>query len=368
MSVSIDQNDKVHRKIPQLRNSIAFPGSTRWASPPPFRSYWYKESLYALAEGVDEKNEDGSYFTRWVFARWLKNEEEWQILGDYKTDTKELLEAIPCDNDRLIVISLNNDLTGNIGYDRTPFARMSIHPDKKELRLDSSIYHGQDELMGYMSTPDGFGLAWSSNIIVTGDYATLVSRSTGLYWIFSLEKASLVRVGNIFKKMTPAMIANGGFTNAILCVNPEKEGTVLISAQQEDFFIKANDPYKQKSEFREKFEVSDDEAMEMFWHYYWEHLDRSPFVAWYRIYPETGKVEKLREHPEGGTWFRSDIKNDAWRPLPDGSVKLNWIWNQIELVDGLKQEFEKKEREENNEPLEPTANSPHVLVNADVVA
>lgn len=37
--------------------------------------------------------------------------------------------------------------------------------------------------------------------------------------------------------MTPEMIAKNGFYDAILCVNPEKDGTILISARDENEFV-----------------------------------------------------------------------------------------------------------------------------------
>lgn len=342
-SVFIDENNKIHKKIPALE-SKDFPVTAWFGNVPPFDSYWRNEAAYLLGEGVSEKNEDGSYFTRWVFAKWTEDE-GWHFQGDYKTDTNEMLEAIPCDNDRFIVISCAKDLTGdNRWQTRTPFARMSLHPDKKELRLDTPIDHGQDELRKYMSNPDFFKLAWLSQPCLTRDHATLINCNTGLYWIFSLEKASLTKAGNIFKSATPEWIAKGGFTSSVLCARPEKAETILIAAQEEDYLIKANDPWKQALEFREKFNATNEEQMEMFKHYYQEYVNRSPFIAWYRVYPETGKVEKLKEHPEGGTWYRVELNDghDAFRPMPDGSVKMNWRSEEWRLIDELNKQKLKK--------------------------
>lgn len=346
-SVFIDENNKIHKKIPVLELKD-FPVTAWFGNVPPFDSYWRNEAAYLLCEGI-EINEDGSYFKRWAFAKWTEDE-GWHLQGDYKTDTDEMLKAIPCDNDRFIVISYGKDLTGdNRWQTRTPFARMSLHPGKKELRLDTPIDHGQDELRKYMSNLDFFKLALFGQVYLTRDYAALINCNTGLYWIFSLEKASLARTGSIFKKVTPEMIAKGGFTGAILCARPEKAGTILIAAQEEDFLIKANDPWKQAMEFGEKFNAAYEEQMkmfghlEMFEHYYREHVNRSPFIAWYRLYPETGKVEKLKEPPEGGAWYR-ELKygDDTFRPMPDGSVKMNWRSEEWRLIDGLnKQELKK---------------------------
>jgi len=327
--ILLDEKDNVQTIIPNVKNAIDFPVPFQFRQES-WRAYWHNGALYTLAYGVRENNEDGTEFRRWTFASWQDG--KWCFLGEYIAEPDELFEAIPCDNNHFIVVSLRNDITDN-KLNPTPFARMSVHPDKKKLRLDSSIDHGQEEIRKYMSIPSCFELAWYSNIIMTDTHATLLNYDTGLYWIFSLEKASLARAGNIFKKVTPEMIAEGGFIYAILGANPEKAGTILIAAQEEDLLIKANDPYIQMHKFQEEFQATDEEAREMFLYYYKEHLDRSPFVVWYRIYPDSGKVEKLKGHPEGGTWLRDDLKHNTWRPMPDGSVKINW--NEMEIVTRL---------------------------------
>ena len=88
-----------------------------------------------------------------------------------------------------------------------------------------------------MQDNEVFALAWLSKVVMTPKHATLVNPNTGIFWVFSLEKASLVRAGNVFSKVTPEMVAKGGFPSSILCANPEIDGTVLIAAQDENFFM-----------------------------------------------------------------------------------------------------------------------------------
>jgi hypothetical protein len=173
---------------------------------------------------------------------------------------------------------------------------------------------------------------------MTDKFATLVSTRTGLYWVFSKEKASLVKGGNIFNKITPEHIASGGFEHAVLCVNPEKDGTVLISAQDEDFLTGTVDLTKKILELQRagilKFN-SLAKANEWMAQQHQAEDNNSPFIVWYRIYPETGKVERLSLPPEGGTLHREGSKNNIWRPMPDGSVKMgekavNAIYNEAE--------------------------------------
>jgi len=321
--ILIDEHDKIHKKIPNIAKLIDFPVPHRYRNSSS-GSHWHNDRLYTIAYGANDKNEDGSLFRRLTFAKW--QDDEWHFLGDYKTAIGNLLEVIPCDNERFIVVSRETDLTGNTGPMRSPFARMSILPGKKELRVDSSIDHGQDELRKYMSAPECFKMAWLSAIVMTDKYATLVNRSTGLFWVFSLEKASLVRAGNIFKKVTPEMIAKGGFPNPILRVNPEKGGTILIAAQEEDFFItETGNAHKEINELRDNNPLmSDEDALKLLGRRQKQIVDNSPFIVWYRIYPENGKVEKLFEPPEGGSNLRDGGRNDVWRPMPDGSVKMGW--------------------------------------------
>lgn len=351
----VDEKNIIQKTIPNLDKDDLFP------VPPRYRydiwhSCWYDGALYALASGNYEKNEDGSLFERFSFARWKEREEEeggeigeWQFLGDYKSlDTKNLLKALPCDNSRFIVISHHSDLTGNTGADRTPFVRMSIPSGGKELRIDSPIYHGQDDLAKYMTEEDCFDLAWLSYVIATDKYATLINPNTGLYWCFSLEKARLIKAGNIFRKVTPEMIAKGGFPNRpVLCINPEKDGTVLIAAQVEDFFIATTENLDKEIDTLLNNGIFFEDAMEYARRRHKELAEISPIIEWYRIYPENGKVEKLLEPPKGGSWYRDGGKNDHWRPMPDGSIQMVWL-NKI-----ISEKVEKtgQEGHEDDEPI-----------------
>ena len=323
----IDEKNNIHKKIPSIAERlIDFPIPHKYRSQS-YYSYWHNDALYALAYGENEKDEHGSLFTRWTFANW--KDDEWHLLGNYKTDTKENLRAIPCDGDRFIVISRNKDLTGDSKLNRSPFHLMSVLSGRKDILLNSSIDHGMDEIRMYMSHPDVFKQGWFSEVIMTDGYATLINYRTGLYWVFSLEKASLVRAGTIFKKVTPEMIANDGFSRAVLCANPEKDGTILISAQDEDYFItETSDAYKEAHDLRKKDPfISNEDVSKILEQRLKEIAEKSPFIVWYRIHPENGRIEKLSVAPEGGVYFRNidDLKNDTWRPMPDGSIKMGYF-------------------------------------------
>jgi hypothetical protein len=45
----------------------------------------------------------------------------------------------------------------------------------------------------------------------------------------------------------------------------------------------------------------------------------------YRIYPASGKVDKANSPPPGAAIDREGWKNDAWRPMPDWTVKLGGV-------------------------------------------
>jgi len=322
--VFLDADDNILESIPSLGEitDFPFPRSNRLFS----QTHWHAESLYTLAFGTEEKDEDGKLFRHYIFAKW--NEDKWLFQGDYKINNRiTLLKAIPCDGDKFIVISSDSDLTGNKGQNRSPFHRMSVNPneDKTEIRLNSSIpLKGLDELQQYIADPVFFSLPFLSEIVLTDNYAVAINKNTGLYWIFSLEKASLVTSGMIFKKITPKMILSGGFNDAILCVNPEKEGTILISAQDEAAFMtETGDAIKEINELlKENPKMTEDEMHKLLSVRRKELANRNPFLVWYRIYPENGKVEKLTDAPFGGTLIRDGAKTNVWRPLPDGTVRM----------------------------------------------
>jgi len=109
----------------------------------------------------------------------------------------------------------------------------------------------------------------------------------------------LIKAGCIFEKMTPEMIAKHGKFQAILCVNPEKSGTILIAAQNEDYLVAETD-----DEFMKINELinnlidiygNDHDAFSLAWKEknidtLFENADnglveRNPYIVWYRIYP-----------------------------------------------------------------------------------
>jgi len=345
--VLIDEKNSVQKIMPSLRDATDFPIPSQYLNYfGSMSSFWYQDAFHVLAIGAGGKNDDGSLFLRLTFAKL--QDDVWQYLGSMKISSG-MFRAIPCENGRFIVVS-KEDPTGNRGPDRTPFARGSIIGDKREFKIDAPIAHGQDELMKYMSNPEVFSLAGLSWAIMTPKHVTLLNPKTGLFWVFSLEKASLVKSGNIFGKVTPEMVAKGGFPNPILCVNPEKDGTVLIAAQDEDFFITDSEDIQKKmlEMFNADPRPSMEEMQKMVPKIIEESANRNPYIVWYRIHPENGRVEKLSHPPEGGSNVREGGKNDRWRPMPDGSVKvIGWLENEIEksLETKTKKATEKKAEE-----------------------
>ena len=346
--VFVDEKGIVLETIPSLTRAKNFPVPQKYLHTRS-TSFWYGNALYGLAYGDRQEHEGGTKSRLHTFAKW--EEGEWHFLGGFKADANNLLEALPCDDGRFIVVSHYSDLTGNNGPDRTPFMRMSIPEGRQEAKIERPLHHGQDDLAKYMADKDCFSLAWHSKAIVTDSHATLINHKTGLYWCFSLKKASLVKAGNIFKKVTPEMIARGGFrypVHPVLCANAEKSGTVLISALVEDFFItETNDLDKEMDEMQDRG-ISFEDVMEYANRRAKELAERNPIMAWYRLYPENGRVERLAEPPEGGSWFRDGGKNDSWRPMPDGSIQFCWLEKTIaDKIGESSKEPEKKERDRN---------------------
>jgi hypothetical protein len=354
----IDGDNLIQRTIPHIGSAIDFPvpQSRRTF---PARAFWRNDALYAITSGgdkFDETLEGGLKVKLWTLAQWHNG--EWRFLGDYRTESGNYFLVIPCDNDRFIAVASRRDLTGNKNVSQwSPFHRMTLSKERKELRLNATIDHGMDDIRKYMSDPDCFGMAFSGRVAVTDDYAVIINRNTGLYWIFSLEKASLRHSGNIFKNVTPEMIAKGGFPNAILRVHPEKNGTILISAQEESAFLaETGDVVKDVQEIIDNNpSLSSEDVMKIIKLRQKELADRSPLLVWYRMDPEKGKVEKLGVPPIGAAYIREGTENDYWRPMPDGSVQMGSL--DSFLVDNSKQR-ESKNTSATNERQQEKSDKP----------
>ena len=325
--------------------------------------------------------ENGARFNRWFFAKQKyevnddnhdnhevnddNSDNEWQYLGYFDDDPPSNritngLNIIPCDGDRFIVVSQAHDLSDRDRQDRSPFSRLSLPLDgHEEFRVTASIDHGQDELRPHMSNPQVFRIAYraTENIALTEKHATLVDIKTGLYWVFSREKATLVRAGNIFKKVTTEHIINDSFERAIFCVHPEKDGTVLISAEDEDYLITGKvDITKEFMELQlNGFFSSPEKALEWYSERQKENQEQNQFLVWYRIYPESGKVEKLPVPPEGGSELKYIDGKSAtrWIPMPDGSVK-RWA----DIFSGLDDKIENRTIETKQQTPENSVKKP----------
>jgi hypothetical protein len=330
----LDGNNTIKERIPYVTETTDSPILSALRSRRPIG--WHNDGLYGVA-GADEKAVDGSLFRRFTFEKWQNKGPgegwEWDVVGSYKSTDGNLFKFIPCDNDLFIAVSAMTDINGNTGQDITPFARMSLNPANKEIRVISSIGHGQDELREHMSNPEYFRLAYFAWTIITDSHAILLNYSNGLYWVFSLENASLVKTGNIFKIMTPELMVKGGGYGgiAVLSAHPEKDGTVLISAREEAALSAEIDSQKEMLEFEKlhKWGQPDQTITNSEFRDFQDRLKnkvvgQNRWIEWYRLYPESGKAEKIM-NPEGAAIDREGGKNDPWRPMPDGSVKMGTL-------------------------------------------
>jgi len=298
-----------------------------------WHAYWHGGALHTWANGEREKDGEGREFKRHVLAKW--EDGKWRLIGTLRVPGSQLIHVIPCDGDRFIVVSGETDLYENNRQDRSPFCVVAAKEGQKELAIVSSLDHGQDGLRKYMSNPDCFKLAWFSQVIMTDGRATLVNKDTGLYWVFDTETARLVKAGGVFKGVTPDMAASGKFMSrfGVLCANPEKAGTALISAQDEGLYLAETEntwaEYRRMwdsvppEQHTEELDALLDEFLQRG---LGEALARSQPIVWYRLHPENGRLERLDSPPEGGASIRGDTYlNDTWRPMPDGSVRMGWL-------------------------------------------
>jgi hypothetical protein len=362
--VLIDEDDRIREEIPRIRPKDFPPERLLQDSRTPF---WHGGAMYQVfsSDYFDRESEGGAY--SWSFFKW--EEGEWRVLGRYAAEPAMPgytgMNAIPCDGGRFILVSYVPPEADSAGGWQ-PFCVASFPEGSESLRLDYAIDHGQDALRRHVSGQFRTHLELFGYTAVTDSHAVVVHPYTGLFWVFSLEKAKLTKAGGIFKKVTPEMIANGGFTGAVQCVNPERQGTVLVAAQDEDYFIRNGDYWKEYVEARiarlddweksrdarddesndadavarslkeweEAFNVISKEVTEEMRPRRKMLLENSPHIVWYRIHPENGRVERLLEPPEGGAALRGDDGWDNWesnefRPMPDGSVKMGWVPGKI---------------------------------------
>ncbi|MCL1894441.1 MAG: hypothetical protein FWG02_09460 [Holophagaceae bacterium] len=321
--VLIDEENSPQKGIPNLEDAPNFPISKRYLSMN-MGYYWYDGILYTTASGSNERNEDGSQFLRWTIAKW--EDEEWHCLGYMNTDIATMLMAIPCAEGRFIIFS-NKNLKFENPSDRTPFYRASIPSGKNEFRLDSPIAHGMNEFPSFFS---GQSLTnyFHCQIVMTDEYSTIIDGKTGLFWVFSLEKASLVKAGTIFKSITPEIVANNGYSvSPIFCIQPEKEGTVLMNTENEKVLTDGIGDYYDKLLATPNLSV--EEILKLHTLRDEDIARQRPFIAWYRLYPENGRVEKLSMAPEGGIEIKEKGISFSFRPMLDGSVKMGNISSQL---------------------------------------
>jgi hypothetical protein len=341
--VFIDENNVIRKTIPSIADALDFPvpvEQRQYAQ----RGYWYNDAFYITAFGRPETNENGEEFRRWTLAKW--EDDEWHFVGECRTDASEFLSFIPCDNSRFIAIFRNADLPNNKGANRTPFFRASIPEGKMELKMDSPIAYGMDDLD--MTDPNIFGLASRSRIIIADGFAVLISKSTGLYWVFSLETASLKRTGKVFKDATAKWISNGGNSGAVYYINPEKDGAILLSAHPDEALDEfTGDIQRESNEMARQSPMTLEAATK------WREERRKvldsqyPFFVWHRIEPESGRSKKAEPPPIGASLVKDDKIGPLWRPMPDGAVKMG----RLHLNEDEPKKTEEKKDEENKNAL-----------------
>jgi hypothetical protein len=339
-------------------------------------SFWlddgYENTLYTTTTGL-KKIEEGLLREAFYYLKW--QDDKWDILGEYLSpetfaDREDYgkkgggglsySRAFPCENNRLIVVTWHKDLVNNNrpARDRSPFAVMKVNPDKKELQVERSIDFGIDELKEHLSEARVFSNPANAEYIVAGKYGIIINRVSGLFWCFNLEKASLVKAGSVFKNIEPkeilSAIRKGGFTMAVFCCNPEKDGTVLISAMEEAALKNgAGDKWDDLQETMNKnSELTEKEREKLFLEQQKKIDQGSRYVVWYRLYPENGRVEKLDVPPMGASVVKAGFfsklmkmtnfwRANEWRPMPDGSVKMGMLNPKVPEEKG-KKEIDKK--------------------------
>ena len=343
--VFIDENNVIRKTIPSIADAVDFPVPAEQLQFAQY-GYWHNDAFYVTAYGRPETNEDGEEFRRWTLAKW--EDDEWHFVGEYKTDMSEFaIKFIPCDNNRFVAVFQNADLPNNKGANRTPFFRMSIPEGKTELKIDSPIAHGVDNLDLDMTDPNIFRLASFSKVVITDGFAVLISKSTGLYWVFSLETASLKRTGKVFKDAKAKWISNGGNSSAIYTVHPEKDGSILLSTYPDEALDELTGDVQQEGN-----EMARQQPMTLEESTKWRAerkkvLDSQyPFFVWRRIEPEGGVVKKVDYHPIGALIVKDDKIGSLWRPMPDGTVKMGRL--QLKNEDEPKRTEEKKDEENKN--------------------
>ena len=316
--------------------------------------------LRPLAEKQNDSyyiREDGSKYHRWFFAKQEFSPDNdgsgdntgWQYLGHFDTMSDEVaLRAIPCNDDRFIVFSSRRDLYDNNRPNRSPFVRISPPSNNKnEFRMVSSIDHGLDDFREYMSDEQ---IIWQAYMgtgcsAMTNEYAIIINPYSGLYWVFSKEKASLVKAGCLFKKSTFERLIKGGHGRVVHLANPQKDGTVLVSADDEDFLLTADNLSKEFMDLQQSgyFESNDNAAKWYAERQRERDLDKR-YITWYCIYPENGKLEKLPIPPEGGMLSKEEEAWKVWFPMSDGSVK-----HDAALIANIQEKVEEKLAGKNQE-------------------
>ncbi|MDR2696955.1 MAG: hypothetical protein LBB40_00590 [Holophagales bacterium] len=306
----LDNENKIHKTILNITKAKDFPIERKYIV---FarKSFWRNDALYTCAMGPSEMR-NGIKYMRVTLAKYT--DDGWSYIGGFETENTSIT-TIPCDGNRFVAISYKHDLTGNTGFDRSPFTLLSV-AQNDQIKVSNAIHPTES-----MHDPEWFKLPSASSIVMTDKYAVLINARTGLYWILSLEKALLTRSGRIFK-ISDEIISKGGFAEAVLCVQPEKDGNILVSAIDEKSMLESSDLLGELKEMlRANPTISQEDLGKIIKKRSIEQANKNWRIEWYRINPEKGSVIKLNLPPLGSALYR-DGTNDFWRPTLDGSVKI----------------------------------------------
>lgn len=317
----VDASDVIRLKLPSpIQRAPDAPNTMATGiHHPPF---WARDHYYCVSFRVIQ-DKDKAPVQRTTLHRFETS--GWKELG--RLDTKPsvgTIKIIPCDQDRFIAISSKEDMnSAQNPRDRSPFYSLKLR-ENGEFVIGSRI-DPECEPMG--KEPDWFGLPALSPLIITEDHATLLHRSTGLYWVFSLQNGSLRRSGRMLPEITDEVIRKKEARDAILSQHPMPNQTILCLARAEG--APAGDtesPEKAVEKLMKEHPGMDaKDALRIYTQKKREQLETNPFPRWLALDPEKGTVARLIPPPLGAPDFLDSRKGVAWRPLPDGNLRYGRV-------------------------------------------
>lgn len=246
--------------------------------------------------------------------------DQWQLEAelDYPKD-RGLLRLLPCGENRYLGIStrdLREPLPSSGG---SPFSLLHRNADNT-LQVGSVIDPKCSELAKGGSP---YGRAGLGKLVFTDHHATLMDLDSGLYWIFRLDKAQLAHHGRLYAKVSDQLLKADQVRKTILGIHPTPDGDLLIMARLEEVVVAGTpDPMKQAQTYLAQPGADPDHGFRLASEGQRQLVDRNPLVKWFRLDPETGALKVLPLPPPGGSEVLEAEQGYAWRPLPDGTLKM----------------------------------------------